>query len=90
MVCSTETTDSGVDHPEEWRRVFGVVEEVGKVEGEEGEVVGCVHAGVDFPQKPLVVVENSLADSRIREESISVVIRAENGSLRSMDIVAFV
>ena len=90
MICCAETADSGAYQPEERRGVFCVVEEVSEVEGEEGKVVGCVYAGVDLPQKPLVVVEDSLADCCVGGKSISIVAGAENGGLRSVDIVAFV
>ena len=49
MICLAEASYPCTDKPEEWRGVFRVVEEVGEVESEKGEVVCRVHAGVYIP-----------------------------------------
>lgn len=47
MICMTETSDAGSNEPQKGRGVFGIVEEVGEIEGKEGEVIGCVDAWVN-------------------------------------------
>lgn len=56
------------DHPQEGVVVFGVVEEVGQVEGQQGEVVGGVDARVDVPQEPPVVVQDLVPPGRVRRQ----------------------
>ncbi len=53
--------------------VFRAVEEVGKVEGEEGEIVGCVDTWIDVSQEPFVVIHYPLPDCRIWGKGIAVV-----------------
>lgn len=57
MIRLAEPPDPRADEPEEGGGIFGVVEEVGEIEREEGEVVAGVDAGVDPPQEPFVIVE---------------------------------
>lgn len=91
MIGLAEPPYARADEPEEGGRVLGVVEEVGKVEGEEGEVVGGVDAGVDLPQEPFVVVEYPLPQTGIVGQLISsVVARPQYGSLRGVDLIALV
>lgn len=47
MICMTETSDAGPNEPQKRRGVFGFVEEVRKIECQEGEVIGCIDAWVD-------------------------------------------
>lgn len=73
VIDRAEAADAGADEPEEGRGVFRVVEEIGQVEGEEGEVVGCVDAGIDVPQEPFVEVLYALPESRVWGEAVAVV-----------------
>lgn len=67
-----------------------MVEEIGKIKGKEGEIEGRVHARVDVPQEPFVVVHESLSNRRVRRKRISIVAWTENRRLRHVDIVALV
>lgn len=53
--------------------VFRAVEEVGKVEGEEGEIVGCVDTWIDVSQEPFIIIHYPLPDCRIWGKGIAVV-----------------
>lgn len=90
IVCFGEAADTSADQPEEGRGIFCVIEEVGEVESQEGEVIGSIYARVYIPQEPFVAVKNPLADRGVRWQRVSVVTRAKNGGLRDMDIVALV
>ena len=91
MIGLAEPPYSRADEPEERGGIFGVVEEVGEVEGQEGEVVGGVDAGIDFPQEPFVVVEYPLPETGIVGQLISpVVARPQYRSLRGVDLIALV
>lgn len=74
VVGGAQTADAGADEPEEGGGVFGVVEEVGEVEGEDGEVVCGVNGGVDVAEEPLVVVVETLADCWVGREVVAWVI----------------
>ena len=76
VISLAETTDPSPDQPEERRRVFGVVEKVGEVECQKGEIIRCVHAWVYLPQKPFVVPDQSLPDRRVRCKLVSPIIWA--------------
>ena len=47
MICMTETSDASSNEPQKRGGVFGIVEEVREIEGQEGEVVGCVDAWIN-------------------------------------------
>lgn len=47
MICMAKTSNAGSNKPQKGRRVFGIVEEVGEIEGQEGEVIGCIDAWVN-------------------------------------------
>lgn len=70
--------------------MFCIIEKVGQVESEEGEIVGGVYARVDVPEEPFVAVEYSLPDGSIVGEGIAVVGGAKDCGLRCVYIVAFV
>ena len=74
MICIAEASYPRANKPEEWRGVFGVVEKVGEIESDEGEVVCRVHAGVYIPQEPLVVVHYSSPYRCIIWKSIAVIV----------------
>lgn len=47
MVCMTETSDAGSNEPQKGGGVFGIVEKICEIEGQEGEVIGCIDAWVN-------------------------------------------
>lgn len=61
VVGLVEAAHADVDEKVEGRVVVGLVEEVGEVEGERGEVVGGVDGGVYLAQELLEVVEELFA-----------------------------
>lgn len=66
VICLAHTADSGPNKPEERGEVFGVVEKVSEIEGQQGEVIGGIDAGIDVPQEPMVVVDDSFPQGRVR------------------------
>ena len=90
VVCLTETSNASANQPEEGRRVFGVIEEIGQVEGQEGEIIGGIYAGVNISKKPLVEIQYPLSYRRIMRESIPIVRWSYYCGLRCVDIIAFV
>lgn len=46
VVCLTKTANTGSNQPEEWGRVLCVVEQVGEVEGQKGEIVCSIQARI--------------------------------------------
>lgn len=66
VICLAHTADAGPNKPEEGGEVFGVVEKVSEIEGQQGEVIGGIDAGVDVPQEPFIVVDDSFPQCRVR------------------------
>lgn len=98
MVSRPEPPDARADEPQERRRILGIVEEIGQIERQDRKVVRRVHGRVHIPEKPLVVVQQSLPQRGIRRKVVARMVsrstttttHKQRGLRRSVDIIALV